>query len=632
MPEEKNRVDILLVDDQPAKLLSYESILRELDENLIRANSAAEALAILLKREVGVILTDVCMPDLDGFELVRMLREHPRHEKTAIIFISAIQISDEDRVRGFATGAVDYVAVPVIPEILRAKVKIFVELYRKTRELRALNMDLERRVLERTAALEASAAQLSESEKRLRLASEAAGFGTYDYQTDSIYWSPSLRRIVGFAQEEPLSGERILERVHPSDRDLVLDHMRGRKAGEPTEVEFRIVRPDGEVRWCLARGQRLPNPEGSDDCNRVMGTVIDITERKATEERQRLLMAELDHRVKNVLSNVSAIAHLSSRNAKSVRGFVEDLDGRIQAMSRAHNLLRRSAWRATNVTEIAAEVLAPLRTKGNVEWDTRELWVVPEFVQTLALVLHELATNAAKYGALSVPGGRAAFSWQRVEGRGVQFVWNEAGGPKAGPPEHNGFGLSFLTNVGADLGAKAMLVFTESGLSYRLGGHFETLAPPGGQRPAPASQARNPALAPTSGRRVLVVEDECLVAMQLQQELEEAGHFVVGPARSLEHGLSLAEEEIDAALIDVSLGRVISAPIADRLLARSIPFAFATGYADSAVLPEHLRSMPRLIKPYMGPQVQEMIARLTQPSKSSATLNKEPGEFKDCGV
>ena len=171
----QEQVNILLVDDQPAKLLSYEVILAELGENLIKANSAREALEFLLKNDVAVVLVDVCMPELDGFELARMLREHPRYEKTAIIFISAIHLSDLDRVRGYETGAVDYVPVPVVPEILRAKVKIFAELWRKTRQLERLNDELERRVRERTAELEESTAQLRETAERLRLASEAAG-------------------------------------------------------------------------------------------------------------------------------------------------------------------------------------------------------------------------------------------------------------------------------------------------------------------------------------------------------------------------------------------------------------------------------------------------------------------------
>src|SRR6185437_4051362 len=142
------KVNILLVDDQPAKLLSYEAILHGLGENLVKATSGRESLEYLLKSEVAVVLLDVCMPDLDGFQLAAMIREHPRFQKTAMIFISAIHLSEMDRLRGYEMGAVDYVPVPVIPEVLRAKVKIFAELYRKTRELERLNKDLEARVAE----------------------------------------------------------------------------------------------------------------------------------------------------------------------------------------------------------------------------------------------------------------------------------------------------------------------------------------------------------------------------------------------------------------------------------------------------------------------------------------------------
>ena len=141
-----DKVNILLVDDQPAKLMSYEVILRDLDENLLKATSGKEALEQLLKNEIAVILVDVCMPDLDGFQLAAMIREHPRFQKTAIIFISAILLSDVDFLRGYEMGAVDYVPVPVIPEVLRAKVKVFAELYRKTRQLERLNAELEERV------------------------------------------------------------------------------------------------------------------------------------------------------------------------------------------------------------------------------------------------------------------------------------------------------------------------------------------------------------------------------------------------------------------------------------------------------------------------------------------------------
>jgi len=169
-----NKVNILLVDDQPAKLLSYEVILEELGENLIKAGSAREALEYLLRNEIAVVLTDVSMPELDGFELAAMIREHPRFQRTAIIFVSAIHLTDPDRLRGYAAGAVDYLPVPLVPELMRAKVKVFAELYRKTRELEQLNSELERRVAERTAEIALANAQLEQRvEERTREREEA---------------------------------------------------------------------------------------------------------------------------------------------------------------------------------------------------------------------------------------------------------------------------------------------------------------------------------------------------------------------------------------------------------------------------------------------------------------------------
>jgi signal transduction histidine kinase len=137
-------VNILMVDDQPSKLLSYEVMLGELGENLVKASSGREALELLLKMDFAVVLMDVSMPELDGFELAEMIRQHPRFQKTAIIFISAVHLTDVDRLKGYERGAVDYISVPIIPELLRARVSVFAELHRKARQLEALNQELRR--------------------------------------------------------------------------------------------------------------------------------------------------------------------------------------------------------------------------------------------------------------------------------------------------------------------------------------------------------------------------------------------------------------------------------------------------------------------------------------------------------
>jgi signal transduction histidine kinase len=139
-----DKVNILMVDDQPSKLLTYEVMLAELGENLIKANSGREALELLLNTDVAVVLMDVSMPEIDGFELAGIIRQHPRFQKTAIIFISAVHLTDLDRLKGYQRGAVDYLSVPVVPELLRAKVSVFAELHRKALQLEDLNRELRR--------------------------------------------------------------------------------------------------------------------------------------------------------------------------------------------------------------------------------------------------------------------------------------------------------------------------------------------------------------------------------------------------------------------------------------------------------------------------------------------------------
>ena len=214
------KVNVLLVDDQPDKLLAYEVILQDLGENLVKASSAREALQFLLKNDVAVVLVDVCMPELDGFQLAAMLRDHPRFRKTAIIFISAILLTDVDRLRGYEMGAVDYVPVPVVPEVLRAKVRVFVELFRKTRELEELNSQLERRVAERTAELESSNLRLLQSEQRRSLALAAGQMGSWDWDlgADEWRWDEGQHRIFGVdPQKFKISAENH-SRPHSSRR------------------------------------------------------------------------------------------------------------------------------------------------------------------------------------------------------------------------------------------------------------------------------------------------------------------------------------------------------------------------------------------------------------------------------
>ena len=425
---EHEKVNILLVDDQPAKLLAYEVILKELGENLAVATSGREALEYLLKNEVAVILVDVCMPELDGFELAAMIREHPRFQKTAMIFISAIQVSDIDRLRGYEMGAVDYVPVPVVPEVLRAKIKVFAELYRKTRQLEMLNIELEDRVRARTADLERSTFQLVESEQRRSMAIAAGKMGSWDWDWSNgdWMWDAGQYRIFGV---DPLSFEVTSENVqamlHPDDVDSwrkVIAHFE--TGARSYETEFRVMRPDGEVRWCVGTAAATVDKGGR--VVRLSGVTVDITERKRAEERQNLLAREVDHRAKNALALAQSIVRLT--RASDVKDYVQAVEGRISALARVHTILSLSNWEGAEIGRLVEAEIAPYSSGDQIELDGAELQLQPATAQTLALALHELVTNSAKYGALSAVSGRLKIRWE-VRGDALQLVWEERGGP-----------------------------------------------------------------------------------------------------------------------------------------------------------------------------------------------------------
>ncbi|QDP24616.1 HWE histidine kinase domain-containing protein [Bradyrhizobium cosmicum] len=462
------KVNILLVDDQPAKLLAYEVILKELGENLVTASSGREALEVLLKTEIAVILVDVCMPELDGFELAAMIREHPRFQKTAMIFISAIQVSDIDRLRGYEMGAVDYVPVPVVPEVLRAKVKVFAELYRKTRELERLNQDLEDRVRARTAELENSTAKLRESEERRSMAIAAGNMGSWDWDwvNGDWMWDDGQYRIFGVTPETfNVTSANIQALLHPDDADQFTQAIAAFNTGvHAHEGEFRVSRPDGEVRWCV--GTAAATLDSSGRVVRVSGVTVDITERKRAEERQNLLAREVDHRAKNALALAQSIVRLT--RADEVKAYVNAVEGRINALARVHTILSLSSWQGAELSKLIEEELAPYSLGGQIKLAGPEVQLLPATAQTLALALHELFTNSAKYGALSARSGRLAIGWQ-VEDDHLTLTWDETGGPLVGPPKSRGFGTrSLLASVESQLGGQAEFNWRPEGLLCRL--------------------------------------------------------------------------------------------------------------------------------------------------------------------
>jgi PAS domain S-box-containing protein len=298
-----DKVNILMVDDQPAKLLSYEVMLDGLGEKLIKAASAKAALEILLNNDIAVVLMDVSMPELDGFQLAAMIRQHPRFQRTAIIFVSAVHLTDVDQLKGYEHGAVDYISVPVVAEVLRAKVRVFAELHRKTRQLETLNRELEQRVLDRTEEL------ASKAELLLQLNTELVGKnqeldaiihtapdiifsrkadGSRDYMSDRFY---------EFTGADPSSANDFgwLDYVHPEDKQKAMaDWLLCVESGASYEAEYRMQAKDGNYRWFRARAVPI---QSDGKIVRWYGTCSDIHDSKLLERSIRDNAAELEKMV-----------------------------------------------------------------------------------------------------------------------------------------------------------------------------------------------------------------------------------------------------------------------------------------------------------------------------------------------
>ena len=585
-----DKVNILLVDDQPAKLLSYEAILAGLGERLIKAASAKEALEYLLKHDIAVILVDVCMPELDGFQLAAMIREHPRFQRTAIIFISAIHLTDVDRLRAYEMGAVDYVPVPVIPEVLRAKVKIFAELYRKTRQLEQLNQELERRVAERTAELEASTARLLQSEQRRSLALAAGQMGSWEWDpvNGRFVWDDGQYRIFGVDPATfDLSVDNVRALIHPEDWKHLQNAIKPAAPNTPSfQSEFRVCRPNGELRSCI--GTAVASVDATDNVVRISGVTVDITNRKEAEERQVLLAREVDHRARNALALVQSIVRLT--RSDNIKSYITAVDGRIGALARAHTLLAQSRWQGADLARLVNEELAPFRTDGPERTTIAgpDVSLEPRTAQTLALALHELATNAAKYGALSVRAGRVAVDWD-LQPHGLLLRWTESGGPQPQPPVAPGFGIRLISaSIERQLAGEAVFDWCPEGLNCTLRvpcrDQIEALSHRAGAHARVGEERFDLPLRLDTGNRVLLVEDEILVAMMMKDILTELGFSVVGPFSRLGEAMVAAvHEEIHAGIIDVNLGGEFVYPVADVLTARKIPFVFITGYGVESI-------------------------------------------------
>jgi two-component sensor histidine kinase len=305
---------------------------------------------------------------------------------------------------------------------------------------------------------------------------------------------------------------------------------------------------------------------------------------KRAQETERLLIREVDHRAKNVLAVVQSLAQLTPFEDKAQ--YVQALSGRIGSLARAHSLLSTGRWSGVDLHDLLRLELDPYGGEGGgqVVIDGPPALIDAQAAQSLALVIHELATNASKYGALSRPLGRLNVSWIWDAGDVLRLVWREDAGAIVAPPARRGFGSTLIESAVKQVGGRVELTWRPQGLKVRLDILKGALP-----RAAESTPVYRPGLSIEDSpalrdQRVLVVEDEAVVAMELTRVLTAAGAKVVGPVGTIEEALILLDDQpIDRAVLDVNLGGRLITPVAKALTHRRIPFVYLTGYQEPDV-------------------------------------------------
>ena len=419
-------------------------------------------------------------------------------------------------------------------------------------------------------------------------------------------WNAAATRLFGYTPEE-MHGQSITRIIPPellNEEDRILAQLRRGERIDHYET-VRIAK-DGrriDVSLCVSPLR--------DKTGRVIGAskiARDITERKQAEMLQRLLVQELNHRVKNTLATIQAIANQSMRRAKSPAEFVKSFSGRVQALARTHDLLTQTRLQGAEIMDLVRDqVLLGGADDRRVEISGPTLMLDAQGAMNLALVVHELATNARKYGALSGPDGRLSVTWETRSNaeRKLVLEWRESTGRNIAVPQERGFGTTLIEQTLKAHGGGASIRYGADGMSGtftlplpeqlqpRLG--LAVMAP---QADAASLLRRLDDKQSLTGKRVIVIEDEPLVAMDLESCLSSAGCEVVGTAGTVRDAKILcAEAACDAALIDVNLAGQPVDELAATLTKRNIPFAFVTGYGREA-LPQGFRDALVVGKPF----------------------------------
>lgn len=446
-------------------------------------------------------------------------------------------------------------------------------------------------------------------------------------------WNGGAARIFGYTAEEMI-GQHITRIIPPELHDEELEIISRLRAGERID-HYETVRVAKD-------GRRIDVSLTVSPLRNEVGTIVgaskvarDITEKKQAEKLQQLLLEELNHRVKNTLATVQAIANQSLLRSKSHKDFVSSFSGRLQALAKLHTLLTQTNMRGTEIAElIAAQVRLNSPDEDRVSVNGPFLFLGAQEAGHLGMVLHELTTNARKYGALSATNGRLAVSWEVRSngGRRLLLQWTESNGPKVRAPDSRGFGMTLIEQTVRVHGGEASMHFAEDGLKCRI--DWPLAEAPQEAVSTATMRFGEGTVVPASvspslrGKRILIVEDEPLVAMDMQSMLNAAGCVVVGPAGTLEEARRLLESEsCDAALVDVNLKGKPIEDLLPVLRQEGVPFAFVTGYGPK-VLSKTFEETVTISKPFSAEQllaVTEVLLYLGGTGSDVIPLRKKRG-------
>jgi PAS domain S-box-containing protein len=440
-----------------------------------------------------------------------------------------------------------------------------------------------------------------------RTAVEASDDAVFTQTLDGslLSWNPGAHHIYGYSEAEALG--RNVAMLVPPDRlhelSKILSDLRAGRSVDHFET-VHVTKFSRRVEMSLTiQPQR-------DDSTRIVGATVigrDITQRRRAEDNRKLLLSELNHRVKNTLTTVVSIASQTLHRGPSPERFVESFDGRVRALSRTHGLLTRTGWVGTDLRALADQMISPHVGSGSdaVLLRGERVRLMPQAALALGVAFHELATNAARYGALSVRGGRVALGWS-IEAAGsgpeqLNIQWSESGGPSPERDARRGFGSELIErSVGYELGGEVDLALGDEGVtckivvpwSGKIGVHERV-----GSKALPELKDTLRGETSLEGLRVLVVEDTVYAALAVQDLLTRLNCEVVGPVATLEKAIELASREpLNGALLDINLAGEEVYPASEALRRRGIPFIFLTGY-DRDILPDEYRDRPCLEKP-----------------------------------